>query len=65
MTEAQKRTELALQALREAVDELMERKRRLGQQVVVWENGRVVRKIPPPRDGSGAKDGAPASGNGR
>ena len=34
--------EKALQALREAVAEALERKRRLGQYAVFWEDGRIV-----------------------
>lgn len=36
----------ALDALRSAVAEALERKRRLGQYAVIWENGRVVRLEP-------------------
>lgn len=36
----------ALDALRTAVAEALERKRRLGQYAVIWENGRVVRLEP-------------------
>lgn len=34
--------EKALQALREAVAEALEKKRRLGQYAVFWEDGRIV-----------------------
>ncbi len=34
--------EKALQALREAVAEALEKKRRLGQYTVFWEDGRIV-----------------------
>jgi hypothetical protein len=36
----------ALDALRSAVAEALERKRRLGQYAVVWRNGQVVTIIP-------------------
>lgn len=36
----------ALDALRTAVAEALERKRRLSQYAVIWENGRVVRLEP-------------------
>lgn len=36
----------ALEALRSAVAEALERKRRLGQYAVVWRDGRVVRLEP-------------------
>lgn len=50
MTEMRDHAQQALQALREAVAEMMERKRRLGQYVVVWQDGKPVRMIPPARD---------------
>lgn len=46
-----------LEALRHAVDEALERKRRLGQYAVVWKNGKPVMKG---RDAS-----RPAPGSGR
>ena len=36
----------ALDALREAVAEALDRKRRLGQYAVFWQDGRPVRVIP-------------------
>lgn len=36
----------ALDALRAAVAEALERKRRLGQYAVIWQDGRVVRLEP-------------------
>jgi hypothetical protein len=36
----------ALEALRNAVAEALERKRRLGQYAVIWRDGRVVRIEP-------------------
>ena len=36
----------ALDALRSAVAEALERKRRLGQYAVIWKDGRVVRLDP-------------------
>ena len=41
----------ALDALRSAVAEALERKRRLGQYAVIWRNGQVVR-IEPDGDAS-------------
>ena len=41
----------ALDALRSAVAEALERKRRLGQYAVIWRNGQVVR-IEPDEDAS-------------
>jgi hypothetical protein len=43
--------QLALDALRQAVSEALERKRRLGQYAVIWRDGRVVR-IEPDEDAS-------------
>jgi hypothetical protein len=51
--------QFVLDALRRAVAEALERKRRLGQYAVVWENGKIVRleaedippaDLPKPRD---------------
>lgn len=39
-------TQRALDALRRAVAEALERKRRLGQYAVIWRDGRPVRVIP-------------------
>ncbi len=44
----------ALDALRSAVAEALERKRRLGQYAVIWHDGRVVR-IEPDDDEAGAQ----------
>jgi hypothetical protein len=38
--------QLVLDALRTAVAEALERKRRLGQYAVIWQDGRVVRLEP-------------------
>jgi hypothetical protein len=38
--------QLALDALRSAVAEALDRKRRLGQYAVIWRDGRVVRIEP-------------------
>ncbi len=38
--------QLVLDALRSAVAEALERKRRLGQYAVIWRDGRVVRLEP-------------------
>ena len=43
--------QLALDALRTAVTEALERKRRLGQYAVVWRDGQVVR-IEPEKEAS-------------
>jgi len=42
----------ALDALRNAVAEALERKRRLGQYAVIWRDGRVVRIEPQPSEPS-------------
>jgi hypothetical protein len=42
MMQGNQSEEKALQALREAVAEALEKKRRLGQYAVFWENGRIV-----------------------
>jgi hypothetical protein len=39
-------TQQALDALREAVAEALERKRRLGQYAIIWRDGRAVRLEP-------------------
>jgi hypothetical protein len=39
-------TEQALEALRSAVAEALEKKRRLGQYAVIWRDGKVVRLEP-------------------
>lgn len=46
----------ALESLRLAVSDALERKRRLGQYAVVWRNGRVERITPEPEKSSPAKD---------
>ncbi len=42
MTQAHEYETRALDALKQAVSEALERKRRLGQYAVVWRNGRAV-----------------------
>jgi len=42
MTDLDDHAAVALEALRRAVAEALERKRRLGQYYVVWRNGRAV-----------------------
>ena len=46
MTPLSPDSQRALDALREAVAEALERKRRLGQYAVIWQDGRPVRVIP-------------------
>lgn len=46
----------ALDALRDAVAEALERKRRLGQYAVIWRDGQVVR-INPEEDAPSARPG--------
>jgi len=46
----------ALDALRSAVAEALERKRRLGRYAVIWRDGRVVR-IEPEEDGPSEQPG--------
>jgi hypothetical protein len=46
----------ALDALRSAVAEALERKRRLGQYAVIWRDGRVVR-IEPDQDAAAEHPG--------
>jgi len=43
MTELQRRSQLVKEALGRAVAEALERKRRLGQYAVIFENGKPVR----------------------
>lgn len=43
MTTIQRRAQQALECLQKAVDETLDRKRRLGQYAVVWKDGKVVR----------------------
>jgi hypothetical protein len=50
----------ALDALRSAVAEALERKRRLGQYAVIWRNGQVVR-IEPDKDASSEHPAQPGS----
>jgi hypothetical protein len=45
----------ALDALRRAVAEALDRKRRLGQYAVVWHDGRAVRIEPAPQPPVGSK----------
>jgi len=47
-----------LDALRRAVAEALERKRRLGQYAVIWRDGKVVR-IEPDDDASSRRPGQP------
>lgn len=51
MNKLSKDDELALAALRRAVANALERKRRLGQYAVVWRDGQTVR-VPPEQLGS-------------
>jgi len=51
MTELEKRSQRAKEVLAKAVAEALERKRRLGQYAVVYENGRPVRIKPDPAPG--------------
>ncbi len=46
MTTLSAEDQRALDALRSAVAEALERKRRLGQYAVIWRDGRVVRITP-------------------
>jgi hypothetical protein len=46
MSDLSTEAEQALDALRAAVTEALERKRRLGQYAVVWRDGRAVRMGP-------------------
>ena len=46
MTTLSTEDRLALEALRSAVAEALERKRRLGQYAVIWRDGRAVRIEP-------------------
>ena len=50
----------ALDALRAAVAEALERKRRLGQYAVIWRNGQAVR-IEPAKDASSEHPSEPGS----
>ena len=50
----------ALDALRSAVTEALERKRRLGQYAVIWRDGRVVR-LEPEKDASSEHPAQPDS----
>lgn len=54
----------ALDLLREAVAEALDRKRRLGQYAVVWRDGQVVR-IEPDADASASSPGSATVGAGR
>ena len=40
-----KHSELVLNALKQATSKEIEKKRRLGQYVVLWENGKVITKV--------------------
>lgn len=46
MTETQKRAQQAQEILRKAVAADLEKKRRLGQYAVIFQNGRSVRLLP-------------------
>ncbi len=46
MTSLSTQDQLALDALRQAVAEALDRKRRLGQDAVIWRDGQVVRIEP-------------------
>ena len=46
MSDLSPKDQLALDALRSAVAEVLERKRRLGEYAVIWKDGRVVRLDP-------------------
>lgn len=59
MSELSPKDQQALDALRSAVAEALERKRRLGQYAVIWEDGRVVRLDP---DGAASSDERHESG---
>ena len=56
MTTLSKEDQQALDALRSAVAEALERKRRLGQYAVIWRDGQVVR-IEPEEDASSEHPG--------
>jgi len=64
MTQAHEHAAAALEALKQAVAEALERKRRLGQYAVLWRDGRIVcigPDAPPIRYPLGA-EAVPASG---
>jgi len=46
MTTLSMKNQRALESLRSAVAEALDRKRRLGQYAVIWRNGQVVRLEP-------------------
>ena len=56
MRAVSRKNQQALDALRDAVAEALERKRRLGQYAVIWRDGQVVRiegdglRVPAPGD---------------
>ena len=52
MSDLSPKDRLALDVLRSAVAEALERKRRLGEYAVIWKDGRVVR-LDPDHDGDG------------
>ena len=56
MTTLSKEDQQALDALRSAVAEALEHKRRLGQYAVIWRDGQVVR-IEPEEDASSEHPG--------
>ena len=43
MTDIQEQARLVLDSLNKSVSEALDRKRRLGQYAVFWENGKIVR----------------------
>lgn len=50
MTEAETQAQMAVQSLKKSVKEALERKRRLGQYVVVWRDGKPVQLTETPTD---------------
>lgn len=61
MREVSFKNQQALDALRSAVAEALDRKRRLGQYAVIWRDGRAVR-IEPQEDVSSKPHGHGATG---
>ena len=60
MTPSSTESRQVLEALRTAVTEALERKRRLGEYAVIWRDGQVVR-IEPEEDRSTDRPGQPES----
>lgn len=50
MTDAETQAQMAVQSLKKSVKEALERKRRLGQYMVVWRDGKPVRLTQPSSD---------------